>query len=371
MSDWIPGLPTSASSPMMKWPSYMIQSVQVGNDEVLVLREEAGRTERQWKGMLSWMLGIAGTRHILSRERYRWIAPLSAFYPEVVQSVSQLAWPATYPPGSIVANRAPGYGSHLRPDYLALRQTDSTDDWAVVEAKGTKVSLENRLNCPTDWYNQARNVILTINGNQITPSRNVVVATRVNPNAVNELTRQIQIRAWNSTDDSSDTAFPPEASVDIAAAHMYGFFRNLRLLDVAHAIALSTETRFEVRRSADQRQSSNQERLSRLSEALDNAEIELQQHTRFDDQPEVSQSSTVVSFDAVPGLISFELAEPLLELARSLVRSSNYDAAYEAMVEADSGLNGWEHQVRLEDSDDVILPFGVRVRIPSEFGQAL
>jgi hypothetical protein len=42
-------------------------------------------TGAEWA--LSWMLGVAGARHILASEGYRWIAPLSAFYPDAVQAV--------------------------------------------------------------------------------------------------------------------------------------------------------------------------------------------------------------------------------------------------------------------------------------------
>ncbi len=96
--DWTPWLPMSASASLMGWPSYLIELVKYNGSDVLALCAEAGRTERQWKGMLSWMLGISGARHILAKEGYRWIAPLSAFYSDTIQPVNLSEWPKAFPP---------------------------------------------------------------------------------------------------------------------------------------------------------------------------------------------------------------------------------------------------------------------------------
>jgi hypothetical protein len=92
LSDWMPSLPTSVSSSFVGWPPFLIDVLWYRSEKLLALRAEVGRTERQWKGFLSWMLGVAGTRHVLASEGYRWIAPLSAFYEENFQTVDISDW---------------------------------------------------------------------------------------------------------------------------------------------------------------------------------------------------------------------------------------------------------------------------------------
>ena len=361
--DWVPWLPTSASASLMGWPSHLIELVRYDGIDVLALRADAGRTERQWKGMLSWMLGIAGTRHILNKEQYRWIAPLSAFYPDAVLPVSYNPMPTAYPRTSIVAERAPRNSSHLRPDYLALRLDGRSYEWAVVEAKGNHKSLEYLADCPVEWYKQARNVLLKVHGYPITSLRNLVIATRVNPNAANPLTRRVQVRAWNSTEDSIYSGIPLDAAVDIVAAHLYGFFRNIGLHANAHAMALSMEIRSEVSLSAAR------EFPSRQRDAIERAEFELESRTRLDDQQASGRHSTVVSVITDSGPVEFDIAEPLITLSRNLKSAVDYDHAAEGLLEAESQLDGWERQIRRGTIEDVVLPFGVRVRLPAEFGQ--
>src|SRR5262249_29622037 len=153
----------------------------------------------QWKGVVSWMLGVAGTRQFLESEGYRWIAPLSAFYPETTQRFVASPWNMRFPMSSIRAERLQNGQSRLRPDYLAIRPLPSSDptgsyELAVAESKGTHQSLASRSTCPVDWYNQARNVSLTVNQSPVTIPRHLVVATRVNPNAERRQTRRLQVR---------------------------------------------------------------------------------------------------------------------------------------------------------------------------------
>src|SRR5262249_43986509 len=109
-------------------------------------------------------------------------------------------------------------------------------DWAVAESKGTRRSLTSLRKCPAKWYDQARNIELWFRGRPLTINRHLVVATRVNPNGWRPTTRRIQIRAWNSTSEP-DSLLPFEALLDVAAAHLFGLFRNLRLHENAQAIA--------------------------------------------------------------------------------------------------------------------------------------
>src|SRR5436189_6478589 len=72
MSDWIRSLPASVGSSFIGWPPYLLEDAMIDKVNALVLHPSAGRSDRQWKGVLSWMLGIAGARHVLEVEKYRW-----------------------------------------------------------------------------------------------------------------------------------------------------------------------------------------------------------------------------------------------------------------------------------------------------------
>jgi hypothetical protein len=67
-------------SSFIGWPPFLLDPITIGANSVLALRAQAGRRDRQWKRVLSWMLGVAGARHVLKAEGYQWVAPLSAFY---------------------------------------------------------------------------------------------------------------------------------------------------------------------------------------------------------------------------------------------------------------------------------------------------
>jgi hypothetical protein len=116
-----------------------MQIGQLDGNDVLLLTE-AGRSERQWKGFVSWMLGVAGTRHVLTSGGYRWIAPISAFYPGAIQAVDLSTWNTLFPQSSIVATRKSGSTSRLFPDYLALRPKSGVGsyEWAVAEANAKR-----------------------------------------------------------------------------------------------------------------------------------------------------------------------------------------------------------------------------------------
>src|SRR5262245_33822102 len=112
LDDWVPSLPISVGTSFIGWPPFLIESVAFNDSNVLTISAEAGRSERRWKGVLSWMLGVAGTRHFLREENYRWIAPLSAFYPDAVQAVDLSRWHPEFPRSSLTADRHPQ--SHAR-----------------------------------------------------------------------------------------------------------------------------------------------------------------------------------------------------------------------------------------------------------------
>src|ERR1039458_9777896 len=148
-ADWVPSLPAVVGTSFVGWPPFLLESNFSGAHELLGLRAIARRSDRQWKSVLSWMLGVAGARHVLDSEGYRWIAPLSAFYPDAVQPVDLSNWHPIFPPSRVTATAAPGNPSRLRPDYIALRPTSSSSvalGWALVEAKVKHVVISGNQN---------------------------------------------------------------------------------------------------------------------------------------------------------------------------------------------------------------------------------
>ncbi len=242
LAAWVPSLAPAVATSFLGWPQYLTEAATIGGVDYLALTAAAGQSERQWKAILSWMMGVAGARQFLAMEGYPWIAPLSAFYPNLVQPVGT-SWHPSFPRTALSAVAAPGNPSRLRPDYVALRPSTSGAgfDWAIVEAKGTSDSLTNRTSCPTSWRDQVRNVALSLSGSPLPVSRHVVAATRSNPNARTSKARRLQIRAWNS----SQEAVPPdpEAAVDVVYASLFSLCSNLGLRSNAAALMRAISAR--------------------------------------------------------------------------------------------------------------------------------
>jgi len=365
--DWVPSLPAAVSSSFIGWPPFLLQTANLNGDSVLALRAAVGQSERQWKSVLSWMLGVASARHVLGSESYRWIAPLSAFYPGGVQPVDLSVWHPFFPRSSVTVTRSPGNRSRVRPDYLALRSTTSaqsggTYEWAIAEAKGCQIPVAKVQTCPTGWSNQARNVIVTVCGSQITIPRHLVIATRVNANGARPAARRLQVRAWNRSDEPKEPQLQSEAAVDIVAAHLFGLFRGLGLRENARAIALSVQARTESREG--HLFPLTREHVYRATEL---AKYELQERSQNSSSDE--PTTTLMPIQTELGPLLIDLAEPVIKLARNLGRAENQEAAAAALREADSTLDTWGSSSRKTGSEHgkTTLPFGVEVGLPRDF----
>lgn len=325
------------------------------------------------------MLGVAGARHFLRRERYTWVAPLSAFYPNAVRTVDVQAWPPQFPQTKLVTDRNRASRSRLRPDYIALRpipgaQSAGAYEWAVAEAKGVADQLSGKTACPADWYSQARNVTVTVNGAEIMVPRHLVVATRVNPNAAKASTRRLQIRAWNRKEElSPEHRLPPEAAVDIASAHLFGMFRALRLRENALALALSVQLRTEIRRQERGtlllEEYRERETEALLQDARPRAHAELAARTQ--ETPEAGgMRVAVASIDTDRGTVRVEIAEPLLALAERLQEAPAEEEAALALHKADTDLERLERQRSADpDRHEGLGPIGLEIRLPDAFGR--
>jgi hypothetical protein len=316
------------------------------------LIDRTAGTDRQWKGMMAWMLGIAGARHVMKRERYRWIAPLSAFFPNNVQPVTLVSWPTALPPGKVVVDRDPFAKTRLTPDYLVLRSSaGKRRNWAVVEAKGSKRPLENRAACPKDWKKQVRNVQLTVGGIPLKIPRHLVVATRVYPNAKKPVTRRLQIRAWNNARERSPH-LPDEAVVEIVTAHLFGLFKTLQMPVNAQALASAMQLR--AGRVEQPGLFDSQERRA------DAAATELDQRAATPG----NDGARHVTLRIGGAEVEVHLTSPLVQLVRALQRFRDVSSATEAIVVADRALDDWEHRTARSISLEppVQLPNGMVIR---------
>lgn len=364
LEDWVPSLPAKVSSAFVGWPPFLTERVRVARQNYLAMHARAGRSDRQWKGVLSWMMGVAGTRHILADEGYRWIAPLSAFYDESALPVDHPSWPVSFPTSSIAAASKPTSPSRLRPDYLALRQrVDRSYELAVAESKGTAICLTSMHKCPDVWRDQVQNVEVRVNGSVVRIPRHIVVATRVNPNALNPKTRRIQIRAWNSDVDSEER--PPDGvGADIAAAHLFGIFNNLGLVANARAQALAVALRHDERSGV---------RDTGIAASLDlawvQADIELQQHASASSAPHEALPNLRAEIQTDVGPATVEIDGSVATLARSLSRARTAQQADAALRRGDEQIDTWFAQSRPRDPQGrrIALPDGIQITFPQSF----
>ena len=369
LADWIPSLPVAVGPSFMGWPPFLLDAARINGQDLMVVRAEAGRSERQWKSFLSWMLGVAGARHVLDSEGYRWVAPVSAFYAGAVQPVDLSAWNPVFPPSVVTTTRNAGNRSRLCPDYLALRPVPATRpdriyEWAVAEAKGTRRCLTNLQTCPLAWSNQARNLVVRVAGSTLTIPRHLVIATRVNPNAANAPTRRIQLRAWNRKKKTEEMHLPSELAIEIASAHLFGLFEGLGLRENARAVALSVQARAD--RRAGRVQPSTRDDAERQSKLADD---ELRPYTRKRELVAGIQIAAEIPIQSAPGTIRVDLADPLITLARKLSQTEDPDAVAAALRQVDSQLDVWQTSRRsaTRDAGRVVLPSGVELLLPREF----
>jgi len=150
------------------------------------------KTDRQWKIFISWLIGTAFSKFVIDDvEKYPWWVPISG----ITSNVETGNWDdINLPRNRFEIRRNPNF---FLPDYLVCRQNDRGYDFAFVESKGTDISIGNRDTPLESWTNQARNAELLFDNNQVPVPRNIVVATRINPNAKKIETRRIVVRAWN------------------------------------------------------------------------------------------------------------------------------------------------------------------------------
>jgi hypothetical protein len=153
---------------------------------------------------------------------------------------------------------------------------------------------------------------------------------------------------------------PPIAAVDIAAAHVFGLFRNLHLRENARSIALSVRARVEV--TSPGVADSSREQLISISKQAD---AEIRDRATADVE---GGNGAVVRIETGFGAIRFNIAEPVIHFARKLAFAENSEEALGVLREADLQLDHWAHVRRKEPTERrIVFPFGLEVEIPESF----
>jgi len=195
------------------------------------------------------MTGVIGTRRVLAEEKYRWIAPVSAFDPKRHQRFDLKQWLRyEYPPSllKITRKRKRKNITKLMPDYIAAKKNSSGEyELALFESKGTKNQLRTISSIHKGqyktWYDQVTSARVLFDKKLQTIPRHIVVATRFNPNGPHPDSRELQIRAWNSKVEAPDASNP--LVLEIATAYCIALCHNLSLVNTAVAIAISAHIR--------------------------------------------------------------------------------------------------------------------------------
>ena len=184
-TDWMPGTPNSISRGLVDILDNVIESRTIGPRNLWTLKSEAGNFEKQWKQMTSWILGVAFCRKIVELEGYTWWAPVSAFTsrnPRWIPSATN--WYPSLPLNNCRIVKPNPRFSNLMPDYVLARiHPIGGFEISFAESKGTRICLENMRRPQQAWVNQAKNAKFYYKGHFISPLQQMVVATRVNPNA--------------------------------------------------------------------------------------------------------------------------------------------------------------------------------------------
>lgn len=370
LQDWAPLSAPPPASALFGWPAYLIRPHDDGGTFYWEMHEELAGTERQWKRVIAWMLGVVGARHLLAEEGYRWVAPVSAFLADARHPIRTCDWHRAFPPGAVRTQGFPRQRANgttrprptpLLPDYLAIRprQVTGVRGWAAVEAKGTDEALHTATKdrCPRPWRRQAWNLIVTLQGVPVPVPRHIVAATRVNPNARKATTRCLHVRGWNSADRQPPEP-PPQLAVEIAAAHLFGLCLSLGLVENAAALAAGVEARSRGVSEARERRSRRDETLAALAASADE---ELDAHrapaTGDDRETRRIQRTLVSSLGAAEVAI-----EPATTTLIERLRSGDVGAASAALDEADTRLDELMAAERPAAREGTLLQDGLRIR---------
>ncbi|RIK33488.1 MAG: hypothetical protein DCC55_34855 [Chloroflexi bacterium] len=204
-TDWMPGLPITIMNGFADVLRGVLETEEIQHHDYWCVNQDLASTDRQWKGMTSWILGVAFARFTVESEGYPWWSPVSAFKGDNSTGHTTTGnWIVSNPRSLFYVTRKPSWPSNLCPDYVLCRLAPTGYEYAFCESKGTDRALSRRNSPPVDWSNQVRSIDLLFNGKVIDVNHHLIVATRINPTASRPSTRQIIVRAWDATDPTNE-----------------------------------------------------------------------------------------------------------------------------------------------------------------------
>lgn len=237
VTDWMPGVPDSMALGFTDLLNNVIKSEPGFLSEKWFIRESVGGFEKQWKQNTSWILGVAFCRHIIELEGYRWWAPVSAFtFQHSDVSVDHPYWMEYLKTADCYIESAGKSYMNLLPDYVLARGNSSKWEISFVESKGTSKSLTGSNMPSSAWVDQSKNAKFYWKGHYYPATQDLLIATRVNPNAKREETRLIKVRAWNNFEPKNEV--PTDALHPLLVIHYFGVCQRIGLENNAKLLAV-------------------------------------------------------------------------------------------------------------------------------------
>lgn len=258
ITDWMPGTPDTLAT---GFADLLSQLLVIPPNSIWEVNRNMASFEKQWKQVSSWILGIGFCRTIIERQGYPWWAPVSAFTsppnPLTINAnngfLTSIYYFAPPLPGTPFPSFTSSYFlthchitkptpplSTLLPDYVIARVNNNNCEISFAESKGTKNYLPS-LNQPLDWINQSRNAEFFFRNSQLPITQYLLIATRINPNAIRSLTRQIYVRAWNSYKLQASINF--DVILDIISLNYIGVCQRIGLESLATWIIYANNIR--------------------------------------------------------------------------------------------------------------------------------
>jgi hypothetical protein len=143
---------------------------------------------------------------------------------------------------------------------------------------------------------------------------------------------------------------------EIAAAHLFGLFRNVGLLATARGLAVSAE----LRSRADTVAAAPDEAGKVIEGVAAEASRELEERTKQLVTGVDAPYSVLIGSGGIT--VQVDLSVPLIDLAHRLIRATESRSAMAALLEADATLDVWNQARPPRDRRVATLQIGAEVR---------
>lgn len=232
-TDWLPTRPSAVSTGMTDLLGEVLYEEQFAVNRRWIVNRQLTGMDRQWRGVTSYICGVAFCRKIAEILGYTWCVPVSFYWQNTQPNLFMNWWSPFFNIRDCVIQK--GVLSNLLPDYLlARRSTSGAFEIAFCESKGTSRALQNLSSPPTTWRNQSRNAAFVYQGAVVQPVQCIIVATRIQPRLIRATNRVCQVRVWNVKEEVPPV--PAEAIRAILLTHYMAVFRCVGLGALANCL---------------------------------------------------------------------------------------------------------------------------------------